>query len=178
MANQREHILGLTLGELTERVVGMGLAKFRAKQVFEWVFQKRAVSFEEMTNLSKADRVLLGERFEVFTSQVVRSLMSADGTRKVLLEWPDGGVTECVMIPADEDQGEAPSRSVASRRTACLSTQVGCAVGCKFCASGMGGLKRNLTVGEVVEEALRLTHLLPREVGGHRLTHVVFMGMG
>ncbi|MCL2641368.1 MAG: 23S rRNA (adenine(2503)-C(2))-methyltransferase RlmN, partial [Phycisphaerales bacterium] len=178
MENQREHILGLTLAALTQRVVELGLPKFRAKQIFEWIFQKRATSFDEMTNLSKQDRLLLAERFEIFTSKAVRSLTSTDGTQKVLLEWPpppDGGLTECVMIPADEDQDDG---NTATRRTACLSTQVGCAVGCKFCASGMEGLKQNLTTGQVLEEALRLTHLLPKEGPGHRLTHIVFMGMG
>ena len=91
----------------------------------------------------------------------------------------DGGLTECVMIPSDDDQCDDYGNTVvAHRRTACLSTQVGCPVGCAFCASGMEGLKENLTVGQVVEEALRLTHNLPPEGAGHRLTNVVFMGMG
>jgi 23S rRNA (adenine2503-C2)-methyltransferase len=230
-AHGREHILGLMPEELTERLASLGMPKFRTKQIHEWIFQKRATSFEEMTNLGKRDREVLGERFEIFTSKVVRNLTSADGTQKILLEWEkkqearnrkqevpgaremrlpiaaadqgeeshaEGAVatgvgdeailddvsrspnlTECVMIPSDDDQcDEYGNTSVAHRRTACLSTQVGCPVGCAFCASGMEGLKGNLTVGQVVEEALRLTHNLPREGGGHRLTNVVFMGMG
>ena len=178
MENLREHVLGLTPGELAERLTKLGMPKFRAKQVFEWIFQKRAASFEEMTNLSKGDRAaVLADKFEIFTSKVVRSLTSADATEKVLLEWPDGGLTECVMIPSDDDQcDEYGNTSVAHRRTACLSTQVGCPVGCAFCASGMEGLKGNLTVGQVVEQALRLTHQLPAEGLGHRLTNVVFHG--
>jgi 23S rRNA (adenine2503-C2)-methyltransferase len=234
VAHGREHILGLTPEELTQRLGSLGMPKFRTKQIHEWIFQKRATSFDEMTNLGKRDREVLAERFDIFTSRVVRNLTSADGTQKILLEWPQGrqkkqeagsrkqedgarevtlpivpadhgeeavaegavatgvgdeailddvsrspNLTECVMIPSDDDQcDEYGNTSVAHRRTACLSTQVGCPVGCAFCASGMEGLKGNLTVGQVVEEALRLTHNLPREGGGHRLTNVVFMGMG
>jgi 23S rRNA (adenine2503-C2)-methyltransferase len=183
---EHEHILGLSLQELEGRVVELGMPKFRAKQVFEWIFAKRASSFEEMTNLSKGDRALLAEKFGIFTSTVVRNLKAPDGTQKILLEWPaaregdkGGGLTECVMIPCDDDHcDEYGNTTVTARRTACLSTQVGCPVGCAFCASGLEGLQRNLTVGEVVEEALRLTHELPREGPGHRLTNIVFMGMG
>jgi 23S rRNA (adenine2503-C2)-methyltransferase len=176
---EREHLLNLTPDELTERLSALGLPKFRAKQVFEWVFEKRAATFEQMTNLSKRDRELLEERFSIFTSTVVRNLTSADGTEKLLLQWPDGGLTECVMIPSDDDQcDDYGNTTVTHRRTACLSTQVGCPVKCAFCASGLEGLKSNLTAGQVVEQALRLTHNLPAEGGGHRLSNVVFMGMG
>jgi 23S rRNA (adenine2503-C2)-methyltransferase len=111
----------------------------------------------------------------------------------MLLQWPPpapadpadspdpagGGLTECVMIPCDDDHAdEYGNTTVTHRRTACLSTQVGCPVGCAFCASGMEGLKGNLTAGQVIEEALRLTHNLPAVGAGHRLTNVVFMGMG
>ncbi len=139
-----------------------------------------------MTNLSKADRALLAERFVIFTSTIVRSLTSSDGTQKLLLQWPaapdstePGGLTECVMIPSDDDQcDDYGNTTVTHRRTACLSTQVGCPVKCAFCASGLEGLKSNLTAGQVVEQALRLTHNLPAEGGGHRLSNIVFMGMG
>jgi 23S rRNA (adenine2503-C2)-methyltransferase len=189
MLNLREHLLSLSLSDLEQRVVALGMPKFRAKQVMEWVYQKRATSFDAMTNLSKGDRETLASRFDIFTSTVVRDLTATDATRKLLLKWPatqegeaDGGLTECVMIPADDDHwDEEGVHTVAHRRTACLSTQVGCPVGCAFCASGMEGLKGNLTVGQVVEQALRLTHTLPPKEsggGGHRLTNIVFMGMG
>lgn len=183
--SEREHILGLTPEELKERVLALGMPAFRGKQVLEWIFEKRASSFEEMTNLSKGDRIQLAERFVIFTSTVKRDLTSADGVRKLLLEWPakggetSGGLTECVLIPCDDDQcDDFGNTAVTHRRTACLSTQVGCPVGCAFCASGMEGLKENLTTGQVVEQALRLTHTLPKEGPGHRITNVVFMGMG
>ena len=223
---KREHILDLTPDQLTERLAALGMPRFRTKQIHEWIFQKRAASFEEMTNIGKWERGFLAERFEIFTSAVKRNLTSADGTQKILLEWPaetegendgggegrppeggtpngapNGGLTEAVMIPCDDDQADDYGNTVvAHRRTACLSTQIGCPVGCAFCASGMEGLKGNLTTGQMVEEALRLTHFLPRKdrtltvaapnggkdrsltvaapKGGHRLTNVVFMGMG
>ncbi len=191
----REHILGLTPEELTQRLTALGMPHFRTKQIHEWIFQKRAATFEAMTNLSKQDRTLLAEKFEIFTSTVVRNLKSPDGTQKILLEWPtskkpddggeeekkrsEGGLTESVMIPADDDHCDDYGNTiVAHRRTACLSTQVGCPVRCAFCASGMEGLTRNLTTGQVVEEVLRLTHNLPAEGAGHRITNIVFMGMG
>jgi 23S rRNA (adenine2503-C2)-methyltransferase len=150
-----------------------------------------------MTNLGKYERQLLTERFDIFTSTVIRNLTSADATQKMLLQWPPsekdgkledaasggktgiGGLTECVMIPCDDDHADDYGNTIIShRRTVCLSTQIGCPVQCAFCASGMDGLKGNLTTGQVVEEALRLTHNLPAEGPGHRLTNVVFMGMG
>jgi 23S rRNA (adenine2503-C2)-methyltransferase len=181
----REHILNLTPEELTERLAALAMPRFRTQQIHEWIFQKRAASFDEMTNISKPERQLLADRFTIFTSTVRRDLTATDGTRKILLEWPadsaapSRALTECVMIPCDDDQADDFGNvTVAHRRTACLSTQVGCPVGCAFCASGIDGLKGNLTTGQVVEEALRLTHLLPQEGPGHRLSNIVFMGMG
>ena len=158
------------------------MPKFRSTQVLEWIYAKRATSFEQMSNLSKADRTLLAEKFDIFTSTLVRSVKSTDGTEKILLEWPEGvegsagGLTETVMIPCDDDQADEHGNTVvAHRRTACLSTQVGCPVQCAFCASGLEGLKGNLTAGQIVEQALRLAHQLPPE---RRLSNIVFMGMG
>src|SRR4051812_31321763 len=164
--SNREHILNLTPEELTERLAALQMPKFRVKQIHEWIFQKRAASFEQMTNLNKYERQLLTEKFDIFTSKVVRNLTSADGTQKILLEWnreseepsKDGTtsptLTEAVMIPCDDDQAdEYGNVMVTHRRTACLSTQIGCPVGCAFCASGMEGLKGNLTIGQVVEQA-------------------------
>lgn len=185
MTETKEHLLSLSLEELTERVLALGMPKFRAAQIMEWVYQKRAASFEEMTNLSKGDRALLGEKFAIFTSDIVKNVTSSDGTQKILLRWPatekspEGGLTETVMIPMDDDQCDNFGNTVVThRRTACLSTQVGCPVKCAFCASGLEGLKENLTPGQVVEQALRLTHMLPKEGPGHRITNIVFMGMG
>jgi 23S rRNA (adenine2503-C2)-methyltransferase len=161
----REHLLDYDLPGLTAQFEAAGEATFRAQQVLEWVYVRGATNFEEMTNLSKALRQTLAERFDVYASSIVRRAESKDGTVKLLLAWPDEATTECVLIPSEE------------RYTACISSQVGCPVGCRFCASGLGGLQRNLTAGQIVEQALRV-RAEAVAAGGERLTNVVFMGLG
>lgn len=136
---------------------------YRAAQILRWTYEDGVSSYEQMTNLPKALRTRLAAELPIYSSHVLRSQESADGTIKRLLQWPDGATSECVLIP-DEN-----------RRTACISTQVGCPVGCVFCASGIGGLQRQLSAGQIVEQAMRV-----REVcgGGTRLSNVVFMGLG
>jgi 23S rRNA (adenine2503-C2)-methyltransferase len=116
-----------------------------------------------MSNLPKSLRDDLAAEFALWTSKTVRHLQSADGTEKLLLELADGGRIECVLLRDDD------------RRTICISTQVGCAMGCVFCASGLDGVDRNLTSGEIVEQMLLLQRLLP---GDERLSNIVVMGMG
>ena len=111
------------------------------------MYEKGAMSFDQMSNLGKWLRGMLAEQWEVFSSKVVRRQESKDETIKLLLEWPDGATSECVLIPDD------------TRRTACISSQVGCPVGCRFCASGLAGLQRQLTTGEIVEQAMRVRQL-------------------
>ena len=120
-----------------------------------------------MTDLPQSLRDRLAESYTVQSHRELARSEAPGGTTKLLLAWPDGATTETVMIPAPE-----PS----TRRTVCLSTQVGCDVGCRFCASGIGGSQRNLTVGEIVEQALAVNSILGRKQ--ERLSHVVFMGMG
>ena len=136
---------------------------FRAKQVLEWVYQRDVDDYGRMTNLSKSLRGRLSEALPILASQIVEHQDSSDGVVKLLLGWRDGATTECVLIPDGQ------------RRTACISTQVGCPVGCVFCASGLDGLQRQLTAGEVIEQVLRIRALC---TGGHRLSNVVFMGLG
>ncbi len=172
----RDHLLTFDLPSLKAALADAGMPPFRAQQVMQWVFHHRASSFDAMSNLSLHDRAFLKERFALLTAKLVRTVKSQDKTEKILLQWPDGGLTESVMIPCDDDHADDYGQTLVShRRTACLSTQVGCPVGCAFCASGLDGLARNLTRGEIVEQALRLLHLLPAE---RRLTNIVFMGMG
>ena len=136
---------------------------YRAAQVQSWLLEKRVENFEQMTNLSKSLREHLTDAFVIWQTKVATSLTATDGTEKLLLELVDGHRIECVLL-RDED-----------RRTICISTQVGCAMGCVFCASGLGGVERNLTTGEIVEQMLRLQRLLPVD---ERLSHIVVMGMG
>lgn len=144
-------------------LVEHGHKPFRAGQIRKWVFEGRAESFEAMSDLPKGLRAELAAEFSLWTSKVARNSQSADGTEKLLLELPDGGQIECVLL-RDAD-----------RRTICISTQVGCAMGCVFCASGLDGVDRNLTSGEIVEQMLLLQRLLPAQ---ERLSNIVVMGMG
>jgi 23S rRNA (adenine2503-C2)-methyltransferase len=155
-----------------------GQPAFRAAQIRKWVFERRAESFEDMSDLPKALRAELAAEFQLWTSKTARHSRSEDGTEKLLLELTGpprnategvpysaaaGGRIECVLLRDGE------------RRSICISTQVGCAMGCVFCASGLDGVDRNLTAGEIVEQMLRLQRLLPAE---ERLSHIVVMGMG
>ena len=146
-----------------------GQGTFRAAQIRRWLFDSRSSSFEEMTDLPSALRGELAESFSLFTTQIAAHTQSPDGTEKLLLELADNQRIECVLLRDGQ------------RRSICISSQVGCAMGCVFCASGLDGVVRNLTTGEIVEQMLRLQRLLP---GGppaelaERLSHIVVMGMG
>ena len=139
-----KHLLDMSVAELTAEMACLGEPDYRARQVLEWVWDKGVCQFAEMTNLSKRLRGELAGRLAILTGRVVRRSDARDGVSKLLLEWPDGERVETVVIPADD------------RRTACLSTQAGCPVGCAFCASGLEGLRRNLTAGEILEQLLHL----------------------
>ncbi len=168
------HFFDLTLDELAEQLVAWGLPRYAGGQVVQWVYERGVIDPAAMTNLSRAARDLLTARLRFTTSQIVQHQQASDGVQKLLLDWrpPTPGKlpilgdsktqTECVMIPTPE------------RRTACISSQIGCPVGCRFCASGLGGLDGNLTAGQIVEQVWRLGQL--PEVG--RISNVVFMGMG
>lgn len=140
-----------------------GQPAFRADQIWKWIVEGRAESFEVMSNLPKALREKLAQDFTVYSLTIIRNQVSQDGTQKLLLEAPDGGTIECVLMP-DED-----------RVSVCISSQIGCGMGCVFCASGLGGLKRNLTSSEIVQEVLILRNRLPAD---RTVSHIVVMGMG
>jgi 23S rRNA (adenine2503-C2)-methyltransferase len=158
--------------------------KFRADQVRDWVYKKGILDPSLMSNLSKQDRERLASAISFGESEVVAHQCSTDGTIKLLLRWPSGASAETVMIPDGQ------------RLTACVSSQVGCPVQCKFCASGIGGVKGNLTAGQIVEQVIRLNQVMNqsdeatkrrsdegRNVPGRgslvpRITNIVFMGMG
>jgi 23S rRNA (adenine2503-C2)-methyltransferase len=163
-----KHLLDFDPTKLSAAMVAAGEAGYRAGQVFEWVFRHGVAEFSAMRGLPRGLRERMAGEFRILAGEEVERREAPDGTVKLLLRWPDGASTETVMIPAS-DHGRA-------RRTVCLSTQVGCDVGCRFCASGIGGALRDLTIGEVLEQALRVERLLGER--GERLTHVVFMGMG
>jgi 23S rRNA (adenine2503-C2)-methyltransferase len=160
---RRRLITDLSRAELAEWCGQHGEAPFRADQVRRWIFGKRVADFESMHDLPKSLRTALAADFRLFAAEIVRHQIASDRTEKLLLRLEDGSHIECVLMREPD------------RRTVCLSTQVGCAMGCVFCASGLLGLKRNLSQGEILEQVLRLDRLLGAE---ERITNVVVMGIG
>lgn len=162
-AKSLPRILDLTPSELTDWVVAHGWPKFRAGQLQKWLFHRRATSFEQMSDLPKPMREQLAAEFRLFAAEVESHQVATDRTEKLLLKLADGETIECVLMREPD------------RVTVCISTQVGCAMGCVFCASGMLGLKRNLSAGEILEELLRMQTLLGPD---ERITNIVVMGIG
>ncbi len=170
----RRAILDVPTEEMRAWLAEQSEKPLRAKQVRRWLLAGGAESFAAMSDLPKALREKLAEAFVPFASQVVRHLQADDGTHKLLVKLHDGQFIECVLIQEDK------------RRTACISTQVGCGMGCVFCASGLNGVERNLTAGEILEQLVRLRNLplwqgstrAPSGENVERLTNIVVMGMG
>ena len=160
-----ENFLNLKSAELVKQFNEWELPEYRITQIRQWIFARKTTEFEKMTNLPKNVRTLLAERFgTLLRSKEVSRIQSDDASKKLLLEWEDGEQIECVLLQNDRHH-----------RTACISTQIGCAMKCAFCASGMDGFVRNLTRSEILEQLLRLNALLPDH---ERLTHIVVMGIG
>lgn len=206
MRHPPAHVFEFTPEALSRWMVQRGTQAFRARQVLDWVYAKGVIDPALMTDLSKRDRDLIADPHEglaFLSGATMADRLASDGTRKLLVQWREfgeeppsqespaktalpvlngptlgGGAgpgvpvpdpkrqTECVMIPAED------------RRTACISSQVGCPVGCRFCASGIGGLDGNLSTGRIVEQVWRLRDALDGPRGERRITNVVFMGMG
>src|SRR4051795_180643 len=153
-------ILSLTLPELEAHFREAKLPSYRAGQVFRWIYEKRVADFAQMTDLPAALREELAQTFDFRRLENARVLGSADTTRKFLFRLADGNLIESVLIPASPAlYGEA-----SDRRTLCISSQVGCAYGCKFCASGLDGWMRNLTAAEIVDQVLRIEELAGERV--------------
>lgn len=165
------------------------LPKYLGDQVLRWVHQRGVTNPAEMTDLSKAARAEISESIRFGDAVTLADRLASDGTRKLLLGWPEhaasnaavidaerrGAATSLPVVPSEpEKQTECVMIPTEDRRTACISSQVGCPVGCRFCASGLGGLEGNLTRGRIVEQAWRLGRL----PGVGRITNIVFMGMG
>jgi 23S rRNA (adenine2503-C2)-methyltransferase len=161
--DSRPALLDVSNNEFLTWLQARGQKALRLRQIRRWLFAGRAVSFEQMSDLPLRLREELTEGFRPLGSEIARKLVSCDGTHKLLLRLRDGQTVECVLLPE------------ADRRTVCISTQVGCGMGCVFCASGLGGVVRNLTAGEILEQLLYARNLLPAE---ERLTNIVVMGMG
>lgn len=164
-----DSLLNQSPAELEAMLVEMGQPTYRGAQILEWIWKKRVRSFGEMSNLPAGLRTELEGRFSLLTLEHARTQGSRDTTRKFLLRLHDGRYVECVLIPASPAlYGER-----SDRQTLCVSSQVGCAFACKFCASGLDGFTRNLTADEIAAQVL-----LAEQISGQRVNNLVFMGMG
>jgi 23S rRNA (adenine2503-C2)-methyltransferase len=155
----------LTLAEITAKLTEAGEPAFRAKQVWQWLWQKHARSFEEMSNLSISLRQKLAEIFEFAQTQILTAQYSSDGTIKVVFQLSDNNKVEGVLIPTK------------TRTTACISSQVGCSLDCKFCATGSMKRERNLKAYEMVDQVVLINELSQKHYD-KKLDNIVYMGMG
>lgn len=160
-------ILNLTFSELESFLVERGEKAFRAKQLWQWLWNKYTRDFALMTNVSKATRAMLKEHAEIVWPEVVTMQKSSDGTTKFLLRLRDGALVETVLIPGSN-----------GRLTQCLSCQVGCAMGCTFCSTGTMGFERNMTMAEILGQVLVAREYLQDDAANPILRNLVFMGMG
>jgi 23S rRNA (adenine2503-C2)-methyltransferase len=165
LKTDRKNIRELGLAELEQYFESIGEKKFRTKQVYEWLWQKHAHSFEDMTNLSKELRAKLADEFSFPALKVDATQYSADGTVKSRFKTFDGHLVEGVLIPTEE------------RKTVCVSSQIGCSLSCKFCATGYMDRKRNLEFDEIYDQVVLVNQQCER-VYGKKLSNIVFMGMG
>ncbi|NKE05321.1 MULTISPECIES: 23S rRNA (adenine(2503)-C(2))-methyltransferase RlmN [Mesobacillus] len=160
----KKSIYSLQLDELKDWLKEQGEKPFRAEQVFDWLYKKRAVSFEDMSNLSKTLRDKLEEHFVLTTLDTIIQQTSSDGTIKFLFEMHDGKSIETVLMRHEYGN------------SVCVTTQVGCRIGCTFCASTLGGLKRNLEAGEIVAQVVKVQQALDET--DERVSSIVIMGIG
>ena len=158
----KTNLLGYSRLQMEDLMTGIGQKPYKGRQLFSWAYRMRQFDFEQMTDLSKEIRTRLQEKYEFALPSPVHAAKSSDGTRKWLFELPGKAPIETVLIP---DNG---------RRTLCISVQSGCALACKFCATGKLGLNRDLTSGEIVGQLL----FLQKELGDDAFTNIVMMGMG
>ncbi len=158
-----EVLAGLRLEELEKLMEELGATKFRARQIHNWIYAKSVSSIDDMTNLGKDFREELKKRFVVTDTKIKIKQVSSDGTLKYLIEYPDGECVETVLMRFDNR----------ANLTACVSSQVGCAVNCSFCATGKRGFIRNLSAKEIIEQVLTI-----QRDTGLKVTNIVFMGQG
>ncbi len=160
-----ESFFGLTLDELEAKIGALGKEKFRARQLYKWIYNQGLFDFNEMTDIPKSLRTIFGEMFSTKLLEAAEVLPSSDGSTKFGFVGDDGSIIESIIIPEKD------------RNTLCVSTQIGCRMGCKFCVTGKIGFKRNLTTAEIVGQVVTVKEYL-RKRDNERITNLVFMGMG
>lgn len=157
----KKGIKNYTLDDLKKEMVAISEKEYRAKQIYEWLYKKNVVTFDEMTNLSKDLILKLNEKYYIEDLKIIEKLESKDGTKKYLLGLPTGGAIECVLMKYKYGY------------TLCISTQKGCKMGCKFCASTKAKFEGDLQTGEIVDQILKI-----QREEGIRISNIVFMGIG
>jgi len=163
---KKPNLRNYTLEELRTLIEDLGEPSYRANQIFHWITCKDALTFEEMTDLPKTLRKKLEERFSLEIPEIIEKVSDKEGTTKFALKLADGEIIECVVIPERDHY------------TLCVSTQVGCAMGCKFCLTAKGGFKRNLEVYEIISQVTIARKFLKEKGEILPLRNIVFMGMG
>jgi len=164
----KQDIKSLSREELVSRLGDLAEPAYRADQVLQWIYEKQVDSFDQMSNLSAALRQKLTVSFELNAVHALKTRNATDTTEKFLFQLRDHSLIETVLIPATPGL-----TSSSDRHTVCVSTQVGCAYGCKFCASGLEGMKRNLTAAEIVDQVLQV-----QKLSREKASNIVVMGMG
>ena len=164
---KKVNLLGMSQGDLEQFLAARGEKPFHARQILQWIYQRAVDNFDEMTDLSKSLRAELKEGAEIVAPKVEERYDSKDGCIKWLFSSGSGQAVETVFIPEP------------NRGTLCISSQVGCALDCSFCATGAQGFNRNLTSAEIIGQVRHAIHVLPRRSNGDpAVTNIVFMGMG
>ncbi|MGM0602760.1 MAG: 23S rRNA (adenine(2503)-C(2))-methyltransferase RlmN [Bacillota bacterium] len=159
----------LTRNELMKSINNIGYPDYRGEQVFNWIYKNGITDYNSMTNIPKTMRKDLQKNFKMTDIKLMEKKKAADGTVKYLWELNDGENIESVYIPFEKS----------GRHSICISTQVGCALGCSFCATGIDGLKRNLSTGEIIDQVLKIQQDISSETfGDPRISNIVYMGMG
>ena len=161
--DSKENIFGKSLEELTDLILSLGHSKFRAKQIYNWIYLKSTKSFTEMSDLPKNLQETMSEQFRIGSLDLVERQESTDGTRKYLFSLEDGSLVESVLMSFEGTE----------RLTACISSQIGCAVKCPFCSTGTLGFKKNLRDDEILEQV----HFI-QNLEQERISNIVFMGQG
>ena len=170
---KQQNILDLSKEELAKAIT----PSFRAKQIYQWIYQKYVTSFDEMNNLPKQLKEHLSEIYYLDPLSIATVQISKDGSKKYLFALKDGNTIESVLLPMKEEQvDEEGNRTRHTRYTICISSQVGCKIGCAFCLTGKSGFKRNLSAGEITAQVLMIKR--DNAIADNRRVNIVYMGMG
>ncbi|MGM0444900.1 MAG: 23S rRNA (adenine(2503)-C(2))-methyltransferase RlmN [Bacillota bacterium] len=163
------NVLNFNQNELQKKFDEQNIQSFRAKQVFNWIYKNGVLDFSNMSNLSSDLIASLNDKYDLNTLKLNKKLIAEDGTQKYLWETKDNNLVESVFLPYEDE----------NRYSICVSTQIGCSIGCKFCATGIDGLIRDLSTAEIIEQILKIQiDISKNNFGNPSITNIVFMGMG